>query len=206
MADFRASSFPAANFGRYRLLASDNPWGYRNKKTGGSHTSGSVQHYPTMTLPELHDMTAWVDKVMDPAGSVAFMWATTPMAAEKDKVFTGHFVLPDRTLEEIEVRRAAALSVLLAWGYTYKTKLYWEKTGKLGIGHYFRNQIEECFIGIKGDAKCWRSAMRNVIHERGRAHSQKPEGFYKLLEDEVPYTPRLELFARTPREGWDTGL
>jgi len=35
-----------------------------------------------------------------------------------------------------------------------------------------------------------------------KRHSQKPAGFYSLIES-ISDEPRIELFARQRREGWD---
>lgn len=47
------------------------------------------------------------------------------------------------------------------------------------------------------------------VYEYGKAgvpqkvHSAKPTGFYELVE-QITYAPRLEMFARSQRLGWDT--
>jgi len=35
-------------------------------------------------------------------------------------------------------------------------------------------------------------------------HSEKPEVFAEMIERLWPNTPKLEMFARKPRDGWDT--
>jgi N6-adenosine-specific RNA methylase IME4 len=42
-----------------------------------------------------------------------------------------------------------------------------------------------------------------VIRERRREHSRKPEASYALIERMFPDLPKLELFARQARSGWD---
>jgi N6-adenosine-specific RNA methylase IME4 len=37
---------------------------------------------------------------------------------------------------------------------------------------------------------------------RGR-HSEKPAAFAEMIEAMFPSVPRLEMFARSPRAGWD---
>ena len=37
----------------YEIIYADPPWPYRNKKTGGSHKSGSEQHYDVMTMEDI---------------------------------------------------------------------------------------------------------------------------------------------------------
>lgn len=90
--------------------------------------------------------------------------------------------------------------------FDYKTTLYWHKTGRIGTGYWFRNQIEELWIAKRGDgARAFRSATRNVHDAPVTGHSEKPEWFQDVLEqggDRVGLTRRLELFARRARPGW----
>jgi N6-adenosine-specific RNA methylase IME4 len=37
----------------------------------------------------------------------------------------------------------------------------------------------------------------------GRVHSKKPEEFYDLVESLCPQPKKLEMFARSRREGWE---
>jgi N6-adenosine-specific RNA methylase IME4 len=39
--------------------------------------------------------------------------------------------------------------------------------------------------------------------ERKRAHSVKPEWAYRMIEKHFPNVPKVELFARCARLGWD---
>ena len=72
----------------------------------------------------------------------------------------------------------------------------------MGIGNYWRVSHEFMLLGIRGSAtfadhlafKSWGE------FPRGR-HSAKPERVREMIEKASP-TPRLELFARSPAEGW----
>ena len=72
----------------------------------------------------------------------------------------------------------------------------------LGMGYWFRGQVEVCLIGIKGNIKAFRSQKPNVIQTKVREHSRKPDEMYGIIE-ELELEPRIELFARYRREGWD---
>jgi N6-adenosine-specific RNA methylase IME4 len=39
--------------------------------------------------------------------------------------------------------------------------------------------------------------------ERSDEHSEKPVIFYEIIEEMYDHGPRLELFARRTRAGWD---
>jgi N6-adenosine-specific RNA methylase IME4 len=105
---------------------------------------------------------------------------------------------------------ADGLSVMAAWGFQYKTNLVWFKTRKdggpdgRGVGFYFRNVTEMVLFGVRGTDNRTLAAGRrqvNLIEERKREHSRKPEGMYEVVESCSP-GPYLELFARHGRDRW----
>ena len=142
--------------------------------------SGSASKYPTMTTLDICAMR--VPAISCSQGSVLFLWATTPL-------------LPD------------AFQVMQSWGFKYKTTIYWRKIMSLGMGFWFRGQVEVCLMGIRGDVKAFRCQKPNFIQSKVRAHSQKPEELWNLIEpelDKYKLSPRIELFCRgSPRTGWD---
>jgi N6-adenosine-specific RNA methylase IME4 len=96
-----------------------------------------------------------------------------------------------------------AFGVVRAWGFSPLTMITWCKPGP-GVGYYLRNNTEHCILASRGrpmvpDAKplsTW------YVWSRGD-HSAKPEAFLDLVEAVSP-APRLEMFARRNRFGWDT--
>jgi N6-adenosine-specific RNA methylase IME4 len=101
------------------------------------------------------------------------------------------------------------LSILKAWGFTYKTNLVWLKIRKdggpdgRGVGFYFRNVTELLLFGVRGKLRTLAPGRRqvNVIARRKREHSRKPDEQYQLIEECSP-GPYLELFARERVAGW----
>lgn len=72
------------------------------------------------------------------------------------------------------------------------------------MGFYFRNVTELILFGIRGTDNRTLSPGRrqvNLIAERKREHSRKPEQLYEVIEARSP-GPHLELFARNEREFW----
>ena len=139
--------------------------------------SGSAAKYPTMPTKEICAMPV---RDIAEKDSVLFLWATVPL------------------LED-------ALSVMRAWGYNYKAKITWHKTGRLGLGFWYRGEVEELLFGIKGKVKAFRSSLPNHIETPVLGHSEKPEEFRQLIEKStisIPNPRRIELFARTRVEGW----
>jgi N6-adenosine-specific RNA methylase IME4 len=132
------------------------------------------RHYPTLTVEEIK---ALEPPVADEA--ILFLWA-------------------------VNCQLPQALEVMASWGLTYKGNFVWVKPSP-GIGRRIRNQHELLLVGVRGGFPCpERSSVPVSIVEAGRgAHSEKPEGFYELIEQMYPGCPRLELFARgKPRPGW----
>lgn len=100
----------------------------------------------------------------------------------------------------------AALEVMKAWGFTYKTIITWGKD-KFGLGQYFRGQTEHCLFGVRGNlpykiADGKRQQGRTLLFAPRREHSQKPPEMRVMIE-KVSYEPRIELFARERFDGWD---
>jgi N6-adenosine-specific RNA methylase IME4 len=90
-----------------------------------------------------------------------------------------------------------------AWGFQPVSLVTWVKTGRIGLGTYFRSDTEHCIFARRGFGtvpdKPWPSS--HITAPRGR-HSVKPDVFYDMVEQVSP-GPYLEMFARSPRLGWD---
>ena len=72
----------------------------------------------------------------------------------------------------------------------------------MGIGNYWRNSHEILLTAIRGDAKRFNdhSIMSWLECDRSR-HSEKPFIIRDYIRRASP-GPYLEMFARTPAEGW----
>jgi N6-adenosine-specific RNA methylase IME4 len=96
-----------------------------------------------------------------------------------------------------------AFEVLGAWGFEYVSNVAWLKD-KIGLGYWVRNQHELLLIARRGDMPTPPPANRpsSVINAPRREHSRKPDEAYALIERMYPTLPKIELFARSAREGW----
>ena len=161
---------------KFDVLIVDPPWRYNNKKTGGSHTSGSEQKYKTMDYLQIAELkNEFYDLLAD--DSCLFFWVTNPMMKE-------------------------ALYILDDWDYTYKTMITWDKI-RYGMGFWFRSQTEHCLFGVKGEVPAFRSNFPNIITEKRFTHSQKPDKFYYIINTLFAGKKILELFAtRTRYSNW----
>jgi len=159
---------------KYNIIYADPPWPYKNKRTGGSMSSGASDKYSIMILKDIIDLPV---QSLTGRDAVLFLWSTVPFLHE-------------------------AFHVMEAWGYTYKTTIFWRKIMSLGMGFWFRGQVEVCLFGIKGKVPAFRCQQANFMQVKALKHSQKPEEMYRLIES-VTEEPRMELFARKRRPGWD---
>jgi N6-adenosine-specific RNA methylase IME4 len=158
----------------YQVIYADPPWAYRNRKTGGSHRSGAAQHYATLPIAAIAGLP--VRALVTPPATL-WLWATVPLLPE---------ILP----------------VMRAWGFTYKTAITWHKTGRKGIGYWFRGEVELLLFGIRGAVPAYRSSLPNYIEAPVAGHSRKPASVRTLIEQYTPHQARLELFARGCAPGW----
>ncbi len=163
----------------YRCILMDPPW---NETGGGRIKRGADRHYPLM---KARDMPAAIlgSGVWRPAKDAhLYMWVTNNY-------------LPK------------GLWLMEALGFTYKTNIVWLKSGRAGLGQYFRGRHELLLFGIRGRGKAAevctprRDLTSAVVAERGR-HSEKPADSYALIEARSA-GPRIEFFARRARPGWD---
>lgn len=95
------------------------------------------------------------------------------------------------------------IAVLEAWGFELASSMVWDKE-KIGTGIYFRQQHEYLLLGKRGNpiTPTPGTQPRSVWREPRGEHSAKPDGFYGLIETMYPGLPKIELFSRSPRDGW----
>lgn len=190
---------------KYQLIYADPAWPFRvwNRDTGQGRSAEA--HYRTMSMQAICDLP--IADLAD-KNCVLFVWAVWPS-------------LPD------------AFRVIDAWGFEFKTLAWeWVKLNKLwnkfvpkslpvdngdyntwfprlfafGMGYYTRANPEPCLLAVKkrGNYPVAVHNERNLLFAPLREHSQKPEEAYDKINRLYPEAwPRLELFARNTRPGWD---
>lgn len=164
---------------KYNIIYADPPWRYDDRGAPG----GAERHYPTMTIEDIKSLP--VSKI-SADNAILFIWVTFPLLQE-------------------------GLDTIKAWGFEYKTIGFnWVKHNKkslswfIGSGNYTRSNSEICLIGVKGE-KLPRKDMGicSVIDTPVQEHSTKPEIVRKKIVQLMGDLPRIELFARYERRGWD---
>lgn len=170
--------------GGYRTIVADPPWKYGKwgkasiAPRGSSYDpQDSVMPYQTMTVDEIAAL---------PVGEIAaescdlYLWTTQKY-------------LP------------ASFDVIKAWGFRYCQTLTWCKKPKgTGQGGLYCPTTEFCLLARKGKMPKGKKRIDTTWWEvkRPMRHSQKPEHFQDIIELQSD-GPRVELFARRNRPGWD---
>ncbi len=168
--------------GPFATIVADPPWQYNDRIN--PETRGAVNHYATMSADDI--ATLPVETAAEDRAHL-YLWTTNAFMAE-------------------------AHELAKAWGFVPKTIITWvkikqggERFGdvRIGMGHYWRNATEHVLFCVRGKPalKTLRRNQPTVFFAERSQHSAKPQEFYDLVEGMSP-GPRLELFARTPRDGW----
>lgn len=97
--------------------------------------------------------------------------------------------------------------VLKSWGVNFHLVMTLLKPSGIApcFGYVFASEF--CLLGFYGKPmqKFLKVGELNWLKSFNKAgqHSSKPDEFYKLVEKMSP-TPRIDIFARQNRQGWDT--
>lgn len=158
---------------RYRTIVADPPWPSMHQRAT-YHRGKPERHYSTMTV---EDICALGPRLLIADDAHLWLWAV------------------NRLLED-------AYRVVRAWGFTPMGLLTWCKNGP-GMGYYLRTNTEQAIFATRGKPmppldpplSSW------FTWPRGK-HSAKPGAFFDLVEQVSP-GPRIEMFARRRRPGWD---
>lgn len=169
----------------YNTIYADPPWQFQNRTGKVAPEHRRLARYETMTINEIKELP-----IENIAAEKAQLYLWVPNA-----------LLPD------------GLAVMDAWGFEYKANIVWEKVRKdgnpdgRGVGFYFRNVTELLLFGIRKKSAPNRTlqparSQVNLIRTVKREHSRKPDEIIPIIEA-CSKGPRIELFARGIREGWD---
>jgi N6-adenosine-specific RNA methylase IME4 len=158
----------------YGVIYADPPWSFKVYDADSGLDSAADAHYPCMETEAIKALPV-------PAADncVLFLWSTAPHLPE-------------------------ALDVMGAWGFGYHTHLIWKKD-KTGLGYWLRNQHEVLLIGVRGDVPSPAPGDRfsSVVEAPRTVHSAKPDVIAEMIKRMFPNMPRVEMFARRKRAGWD---
>lgn len=179
--------------GRAGVIYADPPWHHRTRSPKGITSRSPSAHYQTMSLQAIRALPVADLCARD---CHLFLWTTGPH-------------LPH------------ALGVMDAWGFRYSSLAFvWIKQKKradgqsgmifmdrrdlfTGMGYTTRQNAELVLLGRRGSPPRLARDIHQVIVAPRQEHSRKPHEAYERIERYAP-GPRVELFARNSREGWDS--
>lgn len=161
--------------GGYRICLSDPPWSY------GDRQRNRPENYPRMDDRSIRDLPVASVMARD---SVLLLWTTNTH-------------LP------------VALRVMGAWGFNFRTVAFvWSKRSAngnpaMGMGHYSRQSVELCLLGVRGRGVERKSAsVRQLVESVPGEHSEKPAEVRDRIVELFGDVPRIELFACHTVPGW----
>lgn len=174
---------------RYKVIYADPPWEYDDKRNNAGKNNptgagGAIKHYPLMSIKDICNLPI---KDLAEDDCMLFLWVTSPMMKK-------------------------AFKVIESWGFKYCTIVFvWIKMKndfsdyrKDGIGNYTLSNAEYVLLARKG--KYWRDSTKVkqiILQPKPKVHSKKPEEVRKRIEELCGDVSRIELFARTRKDGWD---
>jgi N6-adenosine-specific RNA methylase IME4 len=160
--------------GQYPVIVIDPPWPYEDDLSGSDGARGGLA-YPTMTLEEICALKIPADE-----HCVLWLWITN-----------AHLVA------------SSHVRCLRAWRFEPKTIYTWDKV-LMGVGRWGRNQTEHVILVVRGQPVFDGRSSGTYFREARRESSRKPEVFYEIVRETCPAEPKLEMFAREPRQGFVT--
>lgn len=162
--------------GKYLTILVDPPW---KQCVSGRYKTTKKQRperlpYETMALDEIRRLP--VNRIAAD-GSHLWLWTT------------------NQFLE-------SGFQLMRDWGFRYLAPIHAIKPS--GIGNYFVHRSQTVLFGYKGKCRFPLARFRpNVIDvPQPKRHSEKWDETYRFIESISP-GPRIELFARKKRVGWD---
>lgn len=173
------------NLMEYQCIVADPPWLERG---GGKIKRGADRHYPLLKTPDIIRVMLQSEAWRPAENAHLYLWVTNNFLAD-------------------------GFQVIEALGFRYITNIVWVKT-KIGLGQYFRGKHEICLFAVRNRGTIPRSDDRSIesvleswpppgaFQAKTGRHSKKPDEFYDLVRRRTK-GPRLEMFAREEREGFD---
>jgi N6-adenosine-specific RNA methylase IME4 len=171
------------NLNKYKTIVVDPPWQYGRKWDIGSakariHTDNpDPMPYEQMTIGNIKELP--VATIADEDCDL-YLWTTQKY-------------LPK------------AFDVMSAWGFKYCQTLIWCKAPRgTGQGGLYCPTNEFLILGRRGRMPTGKTRKDSTWWQvkRTNKHSKKPEFFQDMIEQQSD-GPRVELFARRQRSGWD---
>ena len=167
----------------YSIILADPPW--KQSKGGAKkvrkNSSGKPLDYPVCSIDEIKLHLSEADKHTTD-NAVLFLWTIDKYLFEAQKI-----------AEEL--------------GYKLHARMIWNKVTGIPAAFTVRYGHEYLLYMYKGKLTPVATEERGKIHtvftEQVKAHSQKPEISFEIIERLYPSETKFEMYARKERNGWD---
>ncbi len=165
------------------MIYADPPWQQSRggKKSVRPNSSGKEIPYQVEKLEDIETLLRpFVENAAE--SHIMFMWTI------------------DKYLHEAE-------QMAVRLGYKLHARMVWNKVTGIPAAFTIRYGHEYLLFLYRGKllpvAKSERGKIHSVFTEKVTIHSRKPQLAYEIIERLYPTQPKLELFARQRRHGWD---
>ena len=164
---------------KYKIIVVDPPWNI-NKLTHRARPNQIKMDYKVMSLDDISNLP--ISKIAD-LNSWCFLWTTQKYLYD-------------------------AREIIEKWRFKYLLLMTWKKVNGISEGmplFGFRWNSEFVVVGYKGKVTLWvkqKPLIKTCFEGVNIRHSQKPSEFYNCIK--VLGEPRIDLFARQKREGYDS--
>jgi N6-adenosine-specific RNA methylase IME4 len=170
----------------HRCVLLDPPWRF------SAGTKSRPQHYPRMTDAEIMAMP--IRELLHPEGAWVFMWVTSPKVEAAFRVARGIGLrYSGRAFVWIKLHRKLLERL---------TPMFGPADLHRGLAYTTGKNAEDCLLFRVGKPKRADAGVHEVIISPRREHSRKPDEAIARIE-RFCVGPRIELFARETRPGWD---
>ena len=164
---------------KYNIIYADPPWTFKTWSKKGEIKSPK---YEVMTIKDIKNLP--INKIAKD-NCTLFIWVTYPLLKE-------------------------GLDTIKAWNFNYKTCAFsWVKKNKKsdslfwGLGYWTRANSEICLLATKGKPKRVSKSVHQVVIDKIREHSRKPDCVRDRIVELCGNLPRIELFARQKTKNWN---
>ena len=170
---------------KYSIIYSDPPWEQKKGNTRKCRPNqGKELDYKVMRLEDIKEFHKKILEKNTSDKHNVFMWTI-------DKFLP----LTEQFMKEL--------------GYDLHARFVWDKENGIAPAFTVRYSHEYLLWFFKKGKILMpkpeaRGKYTTVIRERSTKHSKKPQAAYEMLEDMFEGFPKVELFARSTRNGWDS--
>jgi len=161
---------------KYQTIVIDPPWTVKNNlKNLKYYRTGKKMPYPLMSNDEI--MFFPINNFADDRCDL-FLWSITS-------------------------KIPFCFEILKVWNFRYMDFFAWDKGIGVPVNGIYR-RVEWIIYAYKGKMGINKkgSFIPSMFYEKRGKHSRKPDILYKILRENTK-EPRIDIFAREKREGWD---